>query len=594
METKKLITSTNIMYPSLYIDGHHNHESFITNKTEYLEQLPKELLRNSLVIYSILILSMFKEEVLEKTETKEIILNIPDEHLGTLLGNLVQPDGDKYKIGELSFEDKKEILETLRNKLLHGDYYIEGEKVVIIKEGFEGYIDSKDLFKMCALFIPVLYFKKTGPQYRPMTLYKDPKTKATDDITTIKDLKRFMREVIFYNMKDEPEAGYERTNEYAMALNDFYNDLNTNKELMMKYSIDNYVQVIYQKHKTELKKHHVTIECKGIPVTDTEQFQKLKDFFVNCYDQFGNFPPLFKRELLLSQASNMLQVDGSDHLITSGAIMNDMIYLLNYLKDETLDIRRLHRNQSNMYPDDMTIAHSFSLFYSMYHYELDEIYSNGKLTKLEEVVNGTYLNFALLDLSKLDCPTMEIDVPFQDFKPQLTSMLKEVVDKYPGLEKLKENYINYSKKTDKKPEVEAKIKGIYDKADKEFMDRMWFVNACCKFMDNQFEKYVKNFNIISHIRNAFAHGNVRILPYVKGDPLLDRDIAISDIYEGRDTYSIVIKYKDFRQLMEESNLRYIMLFLDYKLKSTPEIKEAYEKAMDEAKDKGVALILKDE
>jgi hypothetical protein len=113
-------------------------------------------------------------------------------------------------------------------------------------------------------------------------------------------------------------------------------------------------------------------------------------------------------------------------------------------------------------------------------------------------------------------------------------------------------------------------------------------------MDNQFEKYVKNFNIISHIRNAFAHGNVRILPYVKGDPLLDRDIAISDIYEGRDTYSIVIKYKDFRQLMEESNLRYIMLFLDYKLKSTPEIKEAYEKAMDEAKDKGVALILKDE
>jgi hypothetical protein len=46
--------------------------------------------------------------------------------------------------------------------------------------------------------------------------------------------------------------------------------------------------------------------------------------------------------------------------------------------------------------------------------------------------------------------------------------------------------------------------------------------------------------------------------------------------------------------MEESNLRYIMLFLDYKLKSTPEIKEAYEKAMDEAKDKGVALILKDE
>ena len=239
MEEMKIITAVNMMYPAMYIDGHHNHEAFISRTTNFLDQMPKELLKNSLVSYAILLLSMFKEEILEKTETKEIILNIPDEHLETLLGNLVQPDGEKFVIGDLTFEDKKEILEVLRNKLLHGDYYLEGDKVVIIRDGYEGYIEANDLIKMCSLFIPVLYFKKTGPQYRPITLFKDPHGLNIEDITTPKALKRLMKDVKFYNFKDEPEPGYERTNDYALTLASFFDELNCNDELKRKFSLEN-------------------------------------------------------------------------------------------------------------------------------------------------------------------------------------------------------------------------------------------------------------------------------------------------------------------------------------------------------------------
>ena len=39
---------------------------------------------------------------------------------------------------------------------------------------------------------------------------------------------------------------------------------------------------------------------------------------------------------------------------------------------------------------------------------------------------------------------------------------------------------------------------------------------------NNLTKYERYINIINHIRNAFAHGNVTIKPYTEGDTLKDR------------------------------------------------------------------------
>ena len=64
-------------------------------------------------------------------------------------------------------------------------------------------------------------------------------------------------------------------------------------------------------------------------------------------------------------------------------------------------------------------------------------------------------------------------------------------------------------------------------------------------MNNNFSKYVRNFNILLHIRNALSHGNIKISIYISGDSLLDREIIIEDIYEGKCTYKVVIRYEDF-------------------------------------------------
>ena len=72
---------------------------------------------------------------------------------------------------------------------------------------------------------------------------------------------------------------------------------------------------------------------------------------------------------------------------------------------------------------------------------------------------------------------------------------------------------------------------------------------------------VKNINIIAHIRNALAHGNIKLLPYRSGDALQDRELLIEDIYEGKVTYSKKVKYKEFVRLIEVENLTFVLGFL---------------------------------
>ena len=80
-------------------------------------------------------------------------------------------------------------------------------------------------------------------------------------------------------------------------------------------------------------------------------------------------------------------------------------------------------------------------------------------------------------------------------------------------------------------------------------------------MSTKKAKHVRNLNIIEHMRNAFAHGNVKVLDKLDGDVCGDRLIEIQDIYYGRVTYKKVVKVKDFLTLFNSHNLSVLMKFL---------------------------------
>ena len=106
-----------------------------------------------------------------------------------------------------------------------------------------------------------------------------------------------------------------------------------------------------------------------------------------------------------------------------------------------------------------------------------------------------------------------------------------------------------------------------EKAEKEAKE---LYEKAKRFMEKDYHKHIKNFNIIAHIRNAFAHGNVRIKPYVKGDTLKEQKIEIQDIYEGALTYYLTIRYDDFYQLVMSPNIDIMRDFIDTKIEKLKE------------------------
>ena len=121
------------------------------------------------------------------------------------------------------------------------------------------------------------------------------------------------------------------------------------------------------------------------------------------------------------------------------------------------------------------------------------------------------------------------------------------------------NYLLYSKKQTKEKTEDMQSK--FDIAKENYEKAVKLHKAAKLFMTNDFDRYVKNFNIISHIRNSFAHGNVRILPYVVGDPLLDQEILMQDIFKGNNTYTLRVKFSDLHGLLEAPNAKIMTDFL---------------------------------
>lgn len=568
MKEKKLRNCIKFIQTALAFNNYLNQEMYINKHiygiptTLYLNQYPTEFYNSTLITHAILLLSLFKEELLKKDEKDKLNLFISENTFDSLMGDLIQPDGTKYKLGSLTVDDKKEVLELIRNKLMHGDFYAENDSIYLIKEGITGAIKINDFIRTSLLLVRITDYKLKGKNTRPMVLCKNKVIKSIDVLETDKDLKRFMSNVYFIEFYDEPENGFNRTPEYVFVLQKFYEELHKSYDLVKERTFQSTITLLTHKYASEFKKHHIKLTYNIKPVSQTTEYPKIKKFFVANKHQFDD-KKLDERKLYMVMAcTNILNHQNSDNLKTSVAIYNNMNAINAYLNGVNPERVVYNMQQSITFSDDMTIAALFNVFYSMYHYGLDEIYSNGNGTSLKSIVSGEYLNFAKLDLDKYYDPSMTVEATFADFPNQLLAIEKYEIEAKAKMDRAEanlNNYLLYSKKQTKEKIEEMQSK--FDTAKENYNKAVKLTESAKLFMTNDFDRYVKNFNIISHMRNSFAHGNVKILPYVVGDPLLDQEILMQDIFKGKNTYTIRVKFSDLYKLLEEPNAKVMADFL---------------------------------
>lgn len=568
MKDKKIQNCYDFIKTSLAFSNYLNQEMYITRKIYgaptviYLEQNPRQNYIYTLITHSILLISMFKEELLKKDEKDKLNLFVSEKAFDSLMGSLIQPDGTKYKLGSLTVDDKKEVLELIRNKLMHGDFYIENDSIYLVKEGITGEIKIEDIVRISVLLTRIKDFKLTGINTRPMIFCANEVIESGESLDNEEDLNKLMQNAYFIEFYDEPEKGYQRTQEYASELQKFYEKIQEQRNLKYKHNFYKMIRNLINKNKKNFAKHHIKMNFNIKTVDKTDEYPKIEKFFMSNKHELEDMTLEEKRLYMVLASTNILDHQNSDILKTSIAVYNNVQALIAYLLGVYPDSIEYTVSQSVTYADDMTVAALFNAFYSMYHYGLDEIYSNGNGTSLKSIVSGEYLNFAKLNLDAYDDPTMTIEATFADFPNQLLAIEKGELEAKAKMDKAEtnlNNYLLYSKNQTKEKTEDMQSK--FDTAKENYDKAVELTKAAKLFMTNDFDRYVKNFNIISHIRNSFAHGNVKILPYVVGDPLLDQEILMQDIFKGKNTYTLRVKFVELHKLLEEPNAKVMVDFL---------------------------------
>ena len=539
----------------------------------FLDQLDKEVYVKMLVTHSALLMALFKEDVIIKDQDKNISLNIYEKAFDILMSNLCQEDGNKYKLGDMSFDSKKEIFDLIRNKLLHGDYVIDldGYKVILNDKGVTGSIDIIDLVETCKSLCTSGSCRLNDVNQRTITICKKHTLEYGPDITNLNSLKRFMNDVHVAIFRDKPVDGYQRNPRYAQILGSYYKTIQESHGFYENRIVQNAIDIITKMCALHLEVAHIDLNYEVKAATELPEFERIKKFYIANKSFLDKLDPVSRRMYMTEVLSNLLYSKEAEYSVLASGLVNNITMLSAYVSDVPLSEVKYLEQASNTYIDDMSIAAVFNQFYSCYHYELDAIYSNGVGTSLRDIANGTYLDFSKLDLEGFYDPGMTIDNGFSDFTNQLEHLeksLEKIRLRRLGAENAYRRYLDNVKVP--REEAEQRLLFNIEEIDNEYASELALYEEAKTFMETRYTDYVRNYNIIAHIRNAFAHGNVKILNHSSGDTLNDRVIVIEDNYEGANTYKLVIKYSEFARLFNQYNSTFLYNFIFKKAKVAAE------------------------
>lgn len=563
MQDEKILTIYDLFqasgaFLSFLIDN-----KFDRTDASFLDKYPKGVYVKMLVTQSALLLGIFKERIITK-DGDSLKLNIFQNAFDKLMTDLYYEDGSEYKIGSLTYKSKLEVLDALRNKLLHGDYVIDTDDNTILlnHRGLKGSITVDALVESCSLLCGSHACNLDKPNTRTMLFKNEHYFDRFADITKKTQLKSFMREVQVIKTTDKPMEGYTRNPAYVTIMNQFFDTLKSVVKFMELIRLTKICEIVKNQYKPYFEAAHIDCNILVTTMADLPEYSEVARYFSNNREYLDSLPIAEKRKKLVRYASNAVHAKYMDYGIMMTALMNNIRFLSSYINNEDLSKVEYMVDTSETYVDDMSIAALFNHFYCTYHYGLDEIYSNGVGTSLRGIAEGRYLDYSKLKLDELYDPGMTIDNGFNDFANQL-ERLEVGIDAFEkrkaGADKGYKAYLAHVAEPDT-VRVQRLLSNLEVRI-KEYNDEVDTIDKAKDFMNNRYELYVRNYNIIAHIRNAFAHGNVKISSHIEGDTLLDRKIVIEDIYNGESTYKVVVTYKEFFKLFSDYHTDILFRFV---------------------------------
>lgn len=525
------------------------------NLTEYLKD-KKNTMAATVSLISVAMLGI-KEELVEMQSDMSFESKLFMNSLENTVSVIAVKKDDGYYIDNYRFANSAELVNILRNKLAHGNFYIDfdSNRVVLLHEGVEIRLNIDKLRS----FIIVAYSKmfdevKTNKYEKNFSVFHKANTNRTKQITTNSELKDIIRNIRYYSFEltttNETIPKY-LINEFNKFIKFYKKNIDCDKTYL--YETFKNMKELFNKYGCELK-----INSKKIVTPDIEEklINYAKDFLIHnpnlsYVDQLNTLGDEAMK-LVNSEYNTFVPISNNITLL----ILVDIFKKAGSVreKDVTRYMKEHGYNQIRVtYNTYGTIM--INTFNTLFMYGYDDILTSSGGYKLDR---SDEFDFSLLNFDNINPSIDGIDYnplefardEYKKIKHRMSDLKKNIIKKQIQLNK-----------TNKK-EAQDKINSLIEELenDLEIVEEEYNKKEEIYLkIDEDYKlnyNYFKNRAIVNGIRNSIAHGNYEV---ISGDSVGNTKIIFTDLYLGKVTFKVEITYNQFLKLFQYN----FQIVLDY-------------------------------
>ncbi len=529
-----------------------------------------------MAIYSGFYLTITIDPLIEKISDKDVKINLYPEFLNILVKKIAEDNGNGYTVGELSYKDAQTTLNKIRNKLAHGDFIVENDQIIFEEKNKKGIIKITDLVSMIAtLDINIEKYKLTG---KTVTINGNLKYVINRKVYGKPSFKKYCKDLITIIIEDEPMLGYERDGAYINFVQKMRNriiQIFEEDELSDK-RIKEYIKINEQK----LKILGINLSYKIQTIYDLEYYDQIKNNYIEEYEYLKNFDGVSLAKYLLNKTLKLKEGQFQKFNYSKGIILN--LNLMNVLKENpNMTISEI-LNQTDLNfifvvdIDNAILASNLVGFYSFYQYGLEKGLTEKGKYDLADLTQNKTLDFSKLDLTLLDDPNMNIEHTFLSYNKDILKYKNKKRKIEDIIEKQREDLENYLEHTEQEKINKKKLEAMAGKLNDLYNEKQNIINLISDMeifiKEFDFDNYIKNINIVEHIRNAIAHGNIMLDEY---SSTKNKKIVIKDYYNDELCYEKELSIYDFATLFNIQNFYVLYSFLEDNINDKSIINEDY-------------------
>ena len=501
---------------------------------------------------------------------KRVTSLLTDSFTEELISKVSIKTSTEYVFGKedinLGYDSKELALYKLRNKMAHGDFYLEDGNIVFEEGGGKALIKLDDFTAMVS---DLEYYGDKNKKY-------EENTKILHINRCDSSKKLDFNKLHQLTIKDKPISPHIRDDVYVKNMEGVIGEINKLLKANEDSSIKSIKYIINANIPKWRKEYGIDIECSIASITTLPKYREIRERLLNKIEEIESKHENLKvgvngQIYLLSgivydfENENKIAIRKS---ILCNAIMLQFLNKYHNAPIEEL-IKYLDPKISKVMltgADNVIMISYLVAFYSIFQYGLETSMTKCNERRMYDVYDKTNLDFSELDVDVLNTNTRVkgIEEPKQDYSKEKGSKLLSAEAKYHGL---LDGYNNLINQMGSLPESANSLVKKLEVAREEYKKlRQETFSDLCVYADflskHDSDKYVNNLDIIYHVRNAIAHGNIRIEKY--GKDLNSTVIHIIDRKEGRTgdiVYDKKITIGEFNKIFSGTNIDVLHKFL---------------------------------